>query len=708
MHKILKGLFVGSVLLLAALPALAQDDGTQVFKATPTLVLSPTPIGFELPPPPANPTAIPISERHWGGSSLMDILHELNVCQEDLINANLDTLPPDIIALYRDTRTPLWYRLPDNIDLTIPPHADCYTLVKLQSLPDNDVEKTYNVCTEEFYPWVRFDGGYGYSPDDNLIHVYLRNNALPCVNEEGQRLHYYDENGKRLKDPVYSQVPFIEKPWDVKELGYCVGDLVRANPAIAFDETNVNPQAVFYHGIGERIFVPQNTRRCDFFPVNDKTLYEVSQDTNVCMETLLEASGLELIRQCVLDERGMCIQPPLEESGMQFFTFESQLLVSHVSVPTDAPDCYDALGQRIGHDDREVYKPQVGESLLDIAQSHQVCLDDLWNANPVMNEWQGWLYLIPQAVFIPNTPPCEGDMTYTVQDNQTLHTISLVTNVCLNRLFDANPSIKTLWYEALPAGHVINIPKRPHCYDFKDTWPDLKLQPHICYSEPVTAESDFTGRKPAIRTSLIADLPYCYDRVYGMTVFHDNEPYTLYNMHGYESFITVSQCFGLKLEELLTLNLYDSFNSAWSVSPAAYQTYWGPVLVPQPHADCPLLGVDDKTHYQRYVEMTYKAGSLQEGVYTVNYQDTLSSIGRKYGYLPQSIADANNLPNPNEIYYLQELKMPSYPSLYTLAPVGGVVGTLVLAGVAIYGLRYWSRTRSKSKKKNSEIPSSAA
>jgi LysM repeat protein len=98
--------------------------------------------------------------------------------------------------------------------------------------------------------------------------------------------------------------------------------------------------------------------------------------------------------------------------------------------------------------------------------------------------------------------------------------------------------------------------------------------------------------------------------------------------------------------------------------------------------------------------MAYKAGYLIDGVYTVNYGDTLSSIGHKFGYLPQWIADANNLSDPEMIYFLQELKMPSFPSFYTLVPVGGAVGFTVLMSTAIYRLRRWRRNRYSSKKKN--------
>jgi hypothetical protein len=655
MRNLFKGLCLIGVLLLAAIPALAQD-ATEMMP-TPTFI--PTPVGdpaFGYPPPMGElPT-------------LGDISFKNNICLEDLVTANRDIIPQD--ALYqiesqKFIRYALWVAI--SVPLTIPDHEDCYEVVKA-SIPELPrVEKDYNVCVEELYDYVK-----------NGLEVYVRKNAPACVNDMGQRLQYYASEGQPYDAPIYSDVPFVDGPADITQLGYCVRDLIRANPIIYFNIPNKFDSGDIGYISGMRVFVPEGASHCATVPPMSGSLYKISQQENICMETMLLTSGLKLMWSSSDSNYEIPLQYPLS-----------------------AAPCYDGSGQRNGFKDREVYTPQIGESFLDIARAHDVCLDDLWNANPVMETWDGWTYVLPPVVFIPNTDACDQQQ-YTVHANQTWHAVSLLTNTCINRLADANRTVNSAWLEVIPEGTTLTIPQRPHCYDLADSMSGLKMRTYICYSVPVTAESDFTGHKPAISGSLDTDLPYCYDRNQGMTIFHNNAPYTLYNMRGYESFLVVSQCFGVKPEALLTLNLYDRFNSAWSVSSGSLNTtYQGPLLVPQPHADCSLLVDDPSTHWQRYVEMTYKAGSLQDGIYIVNYGDTLSSIGHKYGYLPQSIADENGLPNPNVLYYLQELKLPTHPSLYTLAPVGAAAGGLVLAGGLFIGLRRWSSRRGKSKKKNS-------
>ena len=86
-----------------------------------------------------------------------------------------------------------------------------------------------------------------------------------------------------------------------------------------------------------------------------------------------------------------------------------------------------------------------------------------------------------------------------------------------------------------------------------------------------------------------------------------------------------------------------------------------------------------------------------QGIYTVNYDDTLSSIGRRFGYLPSMIAVENNLESPYFIYPYQELQMPRMPSLYDIGKSALYVGG-VGVGMIGFGL-YRMRRRGKKKQK---------
>lgn len=635
---------------------------------------TPTATAIYVPPPtPSEFTPPPYQQQE--GQTLIQVAFGFNICPEELIDANRDVIPPEAILEHGSGsffKPDVNILLPAN--LKIPPHEDCYTiLAPVSSWDYPQIERDYNICLEEFaYLSRRYQVG-----NTEYDAVFLRKNAPPCVNEKGQRLRYFDEQARILDIPLYSDLPFIED-YDPRMPGYCPGDMVRVNPQFDLNTENPYSNMVYHYVTTARLFVPPGARRCEPFQSPEGvSLYELSQMTNVCMEDMLSASGFFLRRM-----NGY--------SGQPFM------------LPVDLPPCYDADGQRIGRTDRGLYSPMEGESFLDIARDQDVCLDDLWDANPVMETWNGLTPLLPEMMFLPDAPSCASpDMTMRLPANQTLHSLSLLTNVCVKRLIDANPSLQALDPETtdiLPAGKTLAIPERFPCYylTFSPYETYIKMRPYVCYAVPITEEADFIGHEPPITASGDTDLPHCYERTEGMTVIYENEPYTLYRIRGYESYTMISQCFEIPIDRIQNINAEDK---PWK----AYQDttrFWGGLLIPQPHADCTLNTTDNNQHHQIYISMVYTAGYLVEDTYFVNYGDTLSSIGRAFGYPYQWIAQANNLSEPYTIYFLQELKMPSYPSLYTLIPVGGAGVMIVLASSAIYGLRSLHRRRTKGKKKN--------
>ncbi len=628
---------------------------------------TPTPIFVEQPKPaPISPPPYEQIE----GQRLIQVAFGFNICPEEIIAANRDVIPLESIFEY-GTGSPLKpdVNIPLPANLTIPPHKDCYTILSPAGIWNYaQIERDYNVCLEEFaYLSQRYREG-----DNEYDAVFLRKDALPCVNDTGQRLKYFDSYGKLLDVPVYSDLPFIDD-YDLSKPGYCPGDMVQINPQFSLNTENPYASMIYSSEFEMRVFVPPGARHCERLYVEEDigSLYDLSQTVNVCMEDILEASG-------------------------RFLTRIKGFMSYIIYVPVDVPPCYDEHGKRLGHNDFGLYEPQEGESFLGIAQDHDVCFDDLWEANPVMSTWNGSSGLLPEVVFLPSTPACKStNATLTVRPNQTLHGLSLLTNVCVNRLIEANPWLQKLDPDlsaVLPAGETVIIPERPNCYylTYSPILMDLKMIPYACYAVPVTDASDFTGHEPII-TASNTDLPYCYERKDGMTIIYQNEPYTLYRIRGYESYTLISQCFDIPIDALQNVNMEDD---PWTTYHNT-TIFWGGLLIPQPHADCVFNTLDGYPHYEQFMTMTSNAGSLQEGVYIVNYQDTLSSIGRKYGYPYQWIANANNISAPYTIYYLQQLKMPSMPSLYTLVPLGGATGVTLLVSIAIYGLRRWSRSRDK-------------
>jgi LysM repeat protein len=587
--------------------------------------------------------------------SLRDVVVQYNICPKDVLAANRSLFPAET-AQYIENTTPrnvAHAELP--IDLVIPPHEPCYYVVQASWKDLPKLETEYNICIEDFYdkgPTIRGSG-------DQETTWYLWREAPPCVNNQGQRLKYFDANLRTWDSAAYSELPFIIATSDVMELGICLDDLVAANPYIRFNEN-------IYYGLpymeGMRLFVPNEVTHCHVIPYQEgQSLYGISQQTNVCIEAIIEASDLK---------RRRLSNPPL-------------------FIPDDQPPCYDTEGHRIGMKDREVYFTQSTDSFLDIALKYEVCLNDLWDANPVMVDWYVSAYTVPTRslppqIFIPDTPPCAEPMVYRLPVSQNLFEISTLTNVCWNRLAYANPKVE------LVVGAKLIIPQRPHCFHL----PSGLMQAHMCYPISITAETDLTGHEPPLSWSLDTDLPYCYQLTDGMTVFYENKPYTLYTSYG--SVLATLQCFNV--DDVYVVRMRFGQIYLWSeYGKRLYDTDW--LMIPQPHADCPLLHMDREAR-GKWASEHYQRGELYNGIYRVQTNDTLSSIGREFGYLPVWIAQANNLSEPYTIYFAQELKMPNFPSLYILLGIGQVVGIFCMIGGAIYGLRSLLRRRSQGKKKN--------
>jgi hypothetical protein len=615
--------------------------------------------------------------------NLFDIAIRFNICLTSLVASNerafsQNTSLPELYSHLLDhpsqAKQYMFFHS-EGVKLSIPAHKSCYISVDTQNRTLlSQIEKEYNICIEEFY-------GLIHSSEDSKQIAYLPQDAPPCVNNKGQRLLYTQDQTDWVDEwhvGDYQDSPLINAPEDVLTLRYCLGDLKRANPAVALPYEDSNrPGRVhftwtlrgFPYMAGIRLFVPEGIRHCDFVQTQE-SLYSLSQQYNVCMEVILDASGMPLY--------------PDHSEG-----------ILH-SIPLDKTPCYDVHGQRLNVPEEMVYKPQAGESFLDIAQKYNICMDSLWDANPVMDYWDGASYRMPDVIFIPHVKPCEFTRTLTSRSNMSLLGLATLTNICRNQidkvnphlgLSEADPQETYRFAEKIAAGKTIIIPERPPCYRLLSQ-ESIEQIHYVCYVVPVTSESDFTGHIPPVNMSLQGDLPYCYEITEDMTVFYENTPYSLYNRRDYGYSNDIADCHGIEQGLMAQLNE----DKPWHME--------GYFLIPQPHKECDIEAYRDLAR-KRYQEQTYLAGYLIDGIYRVNYDDTLSSISRKYGYLPQWIADANGISLSDPIYFLQELKMPPYPSLYTLLPAGGAAGVIVLASGAIYGLRRWLRQRNQGKKKNS-------
>jgi LysM repeat protein len=595
------------------------------------------------------------------GVRFNDVMYQYNICGQVLYEANKDAFDYPSAQTIKNSGSQNivsispWLSFDVGAEIVIPAHESCFDVITFQPAIPADFEIKHNICFEDYAPYLQ-------SASFPVTRLYIPHDVLPCYNAQGQRLRFYDEAGVRLKRPYYTTEAWIGvKTEDVPHMPYCVRDLWRNNPQrISYGSTFAPQSAVMFVG---------NVKRCHRVTVeNDISLYELSRQYNVCME---------VIQPLYVGGQGSPFFKRLEE-----YTFD---------IPEQSPACYDNQGNRIGHDDREVYATNINESMIDVAKKHGVCVQDLLLANPHLIIWP-YVENYSRHVFIPETPPCDfTTVTHVTQPGDNLQILTYIYNVCFNRIYDANIALFTKYEgQTLPVGVTVTIPNRPPCYTYKVYCGGRYREPaeYVCYQEPVDFDKDYTGIEPPVSPVPFNDTETCYTMINGMTVIFNNQTLKLSKREGLPSYM-IAACYGITVDALFEAN---AINYPPEVKPEGW------LVVPNPQRHCEF---EDAYGYRNwYPERHAKMGQLDnQGVYTVDYNDTLSSIGRRFGYLPSMIAAENHLEAPYWIYPYQELQMPRMPSLYDIGKsvlyVGGVgVGMI---GFGLYRMRRRNSVKKKQK-----------
>jgi LysM repeat protein len=445
----------------------------------------------------------------------------------------------------------------------------------------------------------------------------------------------------------------------------------------------------------------------------EMTIYELTQQLNICFEDL----------------------QPTFEIGWRIYGYDTGIIPPDIRVTYELGHgpCYDTEGNRIGYNDRTYHLTSGYDGLYSIAQEHNVCVDDLYDANPILidksqssfNAYgfrfrQGWL------LFIPNVAPCRDSVlpetetiSHIVRENETYERVAGLYNICLNRLLSANrhlhldtlaklEAIPYLRYRdwgtfdintglnmpILQPGMVVQIPvNRPPCYHEYGG-----PQRYICYEHPIDFTVDYSDHEPPIypieRAEMdTASAENCYPLAYPATpIIYNNE--LIWRI--YTRSMTVEQaanCFGTDLTEVHEAN-------EWRNRPnGEYADLWQHIgvgyIVSNATATCGIEDLNDYINFDREdVVLTILPGTLEGRTFTIGEGDTLSGIARRTGYHPQQLKWNNpEIRDVNVVHTYQQIELPPYPSLYHLAGIG--------SGVLVLGVfrRYWLRRRHRGKKK---------
>lgn len=645
------------VLLMMAIPAQAYQ---------PRPLPTPTPV----PAPPGIPPTDPMA-----GVDVPALSVEHNVCIDDLLEAN----PMLRHGPYTATFQP-----------EIPDTEPCYEFIEVASWQAlHDTLRERNLCFESIVEFNHFEK----LMRNQITEIAVPLDAPACY-EDGKRMMLYNELGHALQEPVYVDTPFIEYDGSISEMpvspydyaaheGYCTGDFNNANRHLWMGLTD-----------GVDVFIPEDMRRCDRVTTSG-TLLDISREYDVCVWDLMSANV----------------------GG--YDTWQAYTRID-IDIPVNVPPCYDADGLPVDGDYQTVHMSEPSESVFDIAVQYDVCMSDLYEANPHM---QQPVRHAPAYVFIPDTEPCDyaGDpatVTHVVQSWDTLYSLSYTYNVCLNRILEANASVIELAsnsespntkgithylgqniYDPEP-GTELEIPVgRLDCYDLSNVHNPV-VQRYVCYSEPVDLSRDYTGHDPVISPVPQSDDAHCIKFDGEGTVIIDNERrFASWKFQQVEPII-MADCLGIDIYEY-TQVLQDSRTVQALVSAGVTDATLPLDLIED--TDCPLIKGTPAEFTQYYgkaraeLYAAYEAELAPGATYIVRPGDTLDSIAEKSGYLPWMLAAYNDIPNPDLIVPGQRLKLPWYPRVPVLALIAGV---LLGAGATMAIINF--RRRGRRKRKNDE------
>jgi hypothetical protein len=552
--------------------------------------------------------------------------------------------------------------------------------------------------------------------------VYIPLDRQPCY-LDGQLLSY-EGYPNQWGDYVPAEEVVLEKATTFYEYAientYCARDLQALN----------RHQYIAPLRDGDRLYIPESARHCDYVQEVGTSLIELAREYNVCIETLIDIN------------EGISSWAHLVDNNSVVNPQDRDAYYGGVFVPTEESPCYDENGLRLGQHDRAVHETSKDEWLFAIAQDYGVCMADLVKANPLLATYPA--SDLPSLIFIPNGTCSEvaddgfvhhqiqaPDESSAIASTRNLMSLSYIYNVCPSDILEANPGlisaeqegyisgwfytqdhhsvVRSYWLNEMEVGQTILIPAdRLPCYDYQIPLrgighyqfvsSDMPLPiDYVCYAQEVNPDNDYTGHEPVISPVPYSEEAYCYNRLEDPRIVLNNESYTLYPFGKDAYLFELAACFGADGYAIIRIEAEDLGQAQGDWYSDAY---WG---IPNATKDCALIG-DDYEAAMTWKHAFYDEagfGQINEnGLYAVTYGDTLTDIGRRYGYLPAWIKAENNM-SEDWVYPYQLLRLPSYPNLYQS---GSVVGGLLGLGLLGFGVKFILRLRDgrKGKRKNDE------
>jgi LysM repeat protein len=365
-----------------------------------------------------------------------------------------------------------------------PPHT---LTLYMNDLTAITLSRDFEVCIEEVMSQNLQRLFYDSSFRNKTFDIRIPKDAPRCYNEHGQRLTYYDENGQRLEEPVYSDLPVYVTDKDTsiiqiaERFGVCVVDLLRVNqfPDIPTD-TRIH--------IRMELFIPP-ARRCptniQAIQVTTDNLQTASFITNICLEKL------------------MALNPNFYERVFRDRVYDRGDKESHwVLIKTTYPPCY------------RQYKPQKGQSIYDIEKEINVCYEEFYfvfeeNGTPIG-------YTLSQEVISSDNitiyMPIEVLPCYNEKGQRLVYKIEEVER---QNSYEIDEIIIKL--------NPTYSPLEVYFPEFSESAYDISQKFNVCVKDLLEANSFLKNRIARKRHVFIPQTRPCYDEETGMPLIYEDE-----------------------------------------------------------------------------------------------------------------------------------------------------------------------------------------
>jgi LysM repeat protein len=571
--------------------------------------------------------------------NIESILHYHDLCRDDLLAEN------GAIQMYGDRFLAVSGTLADVFlsDESAPcdesPSSDWLIIQRRASsfLP-TDVTDEFNVCPEEL-PGIWF-ALYDSSRNDE-VEFRIPRSAPPCYNESGQRLIYFDIDGKPLDEPEYSDLqvyhlqPGETLPDIATKYGVCLIDLIRLN---------YFPDWPIVQGEIE-IFIPE-TRPClklysyIGLPADSRDSKALSITLNICYEELAALNP----------HLGLSVYPLMGQKSMPL-TYRRSGSMPSLFVDEGMKQCY------------LTYKPQRGESIYEIERALNICHESFLglsfsDGGRLISNDETVLY------FRRDTPPC-----YNAQ-GQRLYYESAIKGLSFDYYFYRN------LYKAELESTAEYTEMGVHIYERADTVYSVSQKYNVCVHEVLAINPVLKFWMPEGYPTFVPDTRTCYDEATGMPLIYEDENGVLLDeprvgdqliYYGAQGFSRISYYYNV------CQNRIEGANEAKLAGEAHYLGW----IIPHDRPPC-----YDEDGYA--IDYTVKQHEDSGGiVHTVQMGETLSGIAARYDKSIYWIADANNLSSVDMIWTEQRLIIPGgvttrdvkliSAALLGLAAVGAIV-----------------------------------